>query len=230
MRILTISLAVTATMIITSCSHTALLSTWHDVDEPAHTFDKLAIIALAESRVNRGSMENAMVKVFSEYGINAVSTMNIFPNPTEFEGQNVDREAVEKEFKEKIEANGIDGIILIALLNVEEDEYYVEGSTQYVSGGYGGYPYRYPMHTNPYYGYNYYNYYSNYAVQVSTPGYYVNTTSYYVETSLFDVVPEKLLWTAQTKTTDPVSIDKERETFSNLIISQMIAEGVIEVN
>jgi len=220
-------------ILMTSCSHTYLTSTWHDVNKKPMAFDKIAVVVMAPSKSNRGVIENAMVNQFKANGMKAISTMGIFPragDPKAMEEN--DKDALETIVREKVEANNIDALMIIALLDKEKEEHYVEGTSYGMTmpyyGGYGS-PYNYPMNSFPYHNYSYYGYYSHAYSTINTPGYYYNTTSYYVETSLFDVENGELLWTGQTKTTDPVSINREADTFAQVVIEGIMRDRALEV-
>lgn len=219
-------IAVVAMM--SSCSHTRITSTWHDVNEPPQKLENIGVVVMASSKANRGIIENAIAAEFAKHGIKATSTMSIFPRAGE-QNENIDKEAIEKVVREKVAERNLGGLLIVALLDVKEDQYYVEGTPNYVSPYYGGYgnPYSYPLTSYPYYNYSYYGYYSSVYSTVYSPGYYVNTTSYFIESSLFDTKSEKLLWTGQTETTDPSSVKKESTFFAEVIVSQMLADRAI---
>jgi hypothetical protein len=230
-RIISLLSIVALVAFMSSCSHTRITSTWHDVNEAPQKMDRIGVVVMASSKANRGVIENAFVAEYAKHGITGISTMSIFPRAGE-QSENVDREAIEKIVREKVAENNMDGLLIVSLMDVKEDQYYVEGSARYATPYYGGYgyPYHYPISSYPYAGYSYYGYYSHAYSTVYTPGYYVNTTSYFVESSLFDTRSEKLLWTGQTETTDPSSVKKESGFFAEVIVNQMLADRAIEPN
>ena len=229
-RIVTLLFAVGLAMAMSSCSHTALTATWHDLNEPPAKMEKIGIVVMVPSKANRGTIETALANQFKMNGINAISTMGIFPNAGQLPEGEIDRDEIEARVKDKVEKNKLDGILIVSLRDTKEESYYIEGSPTYVGtpyyGGFGR-PYAYPITGYPYYDYSYYNYYSYHYSTIYSPGYYVNTTTYYVESSLFGIESGKMLWSAQSETTDPVSITRESETFAELIVNQVLSDRAI---
>ena len=98
---------------------------------------------------------------------------------------------------------------------VQAPTVYVPTAPAYVSPGYASY------------GYPYYGYYSYAYSTVYSTGYYTTATSYFIESNLYDVASQKLMWTAQTNTDDPTSIETESANFARIIADDLMVKKVI---
>jgi hypothetical protein len=58
------------------------------------------------------------------------------------------------------------------------------------------------------------------------PGYYVTDKIYFMEGNLFDVSSETLIWSVQTKTLNPPSIEK----FSKGLVETMLRKALTDLN
>jgi hypothetical protein len=81
--------------------------------------------------------------------------------------------------------------------------------------GYGGYYGRFT------------GYYSYYNPVMYDPGYYATDKNYYLEINLYDAKTEELVWSAQSETTNPSSIETFSYSFSQLVVNQLIKDGLI---
>lgn len=200
---------------------TRLTVSYVQEDHEPRKYEKLAIVALANSDPNRLVLEEALVKEFTKKGINAVSTFNIFPlagRPDVLASMDVDEEAIETHIRETIKRNQIDALMIISLLNTLQTERYVSTSTN--SGGY-----YFPHY--PAYGYHYYDYYSYIYGTTRTSGYYTVQTTYFVETNLYDIESGQLIWTGQTKTDNINSIESEAYSFARIIVRDIHYKNVL---
>jgi hypothetical protein len=111
-----------------------------------------------------------------------------------------------------LKSNNIDGVMIISLLDAQKETTYVPGSVTYAPGYYG----------RPYYGY----YGARYGA-IYDPGYYSTTTSYFIECNAYRLSDEKLVYSCQTKSVDPSSLDKFAYDFSRLIVQDLTKKGVI---
>ena len=120
-----------------------------------------------------------------------------------------------EEGKKLLEKNGIDGVLIISVLDVKEEEYYVPGTAYYQ-----------PMTLHPYYG-AYYGYWTTVYDRVYTPGYYESSTEIFLESNLYDIATEELLWSAQSKTVNAESIPELVRAYADLLVKDLLAKNVI---
>ena len=109
----------------------------------------------------------------------------------------------------KVKNLGCNLIFTINLIDKVSETRYVPGT----AGFYGPFPG---------YGLGFRGYYSYWYPFMTDPGYYVTDKTYFMEGNLFDADTETLLWSVQTKTTNPSSI----ETFSTGLIDSMLRKAL----
>lgn len=189
-------------LVLAGCSSTSLTASWIDPDAKTVEGKSIAIFCLTPRLDVRDKIETQMSDEFKAKGVNAMRSMD-FITPGKME-----KEVIELILKQ----NKIDGVIIVSLLDAQKETSYVPGSTAYVPAYYG----------RPFYGY----YGAMYGV-VYDPGYYQTTTSYFVECNAYRLSDEKLVYSAQTKSVDPSSIDKFAYDFSRLIVNDLIKKGVM---
>ena len=215
-----------ALILSTSCSRSATkinasIKATHD---EAMTFNNLSVLAMLPNMSNRAGVEIAMDDKLRELGIKSMTTFDVFPfagNKEVIDKMELKGPALRKIIREKVAQHEIDALMTITLMDTKQEERYVEGSSFTVAG-----PAIYSSY--PEYGYHYYDYYSYAYATVYDEGYYTTSTTYFLEINLYDIATEKLIWTGQTETKNPTSVDKEAKNFAELIVNELIINKVIK--
>jgi hypothetical protein len=159
------ALAITA---VASCAApTQLVSSWTDPAAAEHTYQKVVVVGATPQTTIRRLYEDTFASELQSRGMTAV------PSYTFAEGK-LTNEVVAA----KLEELGADGIIVTRLVDKEQTQNYVPGTTY---GGWYGY-----------YGAGY---------GYSSPGYSYTSKVYRIETNLYDVQNNKLAWSGITETT-----------------------------
>ncbi len=177
-------------------------------------FKKVAVLGVSGDIVKRSAVENAVVQELKKFGINAVSGSNILPDSfidSNSDGK-VDSEnkaAIQAKFKEQ----GVDGVFVISLMDVKESEHYVPGSTYYTPA----------TVYSPFYNY----YWKTYNV-VHTPGYVTKSTNYFLSSNFYDLINEQLLWSAQSETFNPQSLNDLAKSYSTTVADDFLSSGIIK--
>jgi len=199
------------TIIIISCStQTQITGIWLDENYQAEDFNKLAVVAITSNIQNRDIFENAIVHKLKEIGYNAVpGAVIITPQMIKLKDKEVLKKALLKE--------SIDGVLAISLLDIKEDTYYVPGS--------GGYyqPYEYGSYYGSFYDYYDYNY-----GRVYSPGYYETSKQIYLESNFYNLNTGKLVQTIQSETIDPADVRDLAQSYSNILIQQLVTGRVLK--
>jgi len=196
--------------IFTSCSTTtSITASWVSPEKSSTTdYKKIAVIVLSNKQSSQLVVEQAFVDRLKYLGYDAIPTSSfIIPEVVKKENAKV----IDEMMKER----GVDGVIILSLLKVEDGVRYVPGTTTYAPGPYYG----------GYYGYYYYNY-----NHINSPGYYEETKSVFLESNFYNLTDGKLLSSIQTETTDPIGVDDLAVSFSTTILKKLIADKVIENN
>mgnify|MGYP001820389158 CR=1 FL=1 len=177
-------------------------------------FKRLLVIAIAGDPESRKKFEDSLASAIAGQGGTAAPSYTMLP-----EGEQVS----EEQLYEVIQREGVDGVVLTRLLAVEKDSNYTppkkysKPRTRYYPAGPGwGYGYG-----------GYYGFYGTTYAQVHEPGYFDTSTTLKLETSLYSVATNDLVWTGQSKTIDPESIDAARASITEAVASKLKSERLI---
>lgn len=200
-----------ALVFASSCSSTKMSASWTDPNYKAKHFDKILVWGLSDNVAARATVEDEMAYFLNLKNISSVSGSDIAPP---------DRKALPHDIEESqaiLERNGFDGILTMGLIDKKEKTRYVEGTGYYTPMAYG------------YYG-SFYSYYPYMYGNVYQPGHYATSEHIYIETNLWDVTTGKLVWSAQTETIDPSSIDSFANSYARDIVGELIKRGIVIPN
>lgn len=194
------------TILLNACSSTKLVSSWTAPDVFIKKENKVLVIALMgiKDRKLRENVENAMVSQLKASGINAGSALAEY-GPKVFEGLE------ETAALNKIRNSGYDGTFTIALLDKSKEKNYVPGSI-------GIMPYTY----------RFWGYYNTMWGRVYQPGYYSVTNRFMLEGNYYDLKADKLVYSAQTKSSDPASPQALAGDFTKTLFDDMMKKGIIK--
>lgn len=201
-------LAVLIITLFTACApSTQLVKTWSDPSlnaETVKTYNKVLVIAQLKDDSSRRIAEDKIV-ASSPKG-NFIQSYNYIKSS----------EQEEKLVVSNLLKDGIEGIILMRLTNVEKSTSYVPGTTYYGGWGYGaGY----------YGGYGGWGYGGAY---YSDPGHYQEDKTYYVETNFYDVQTNKLLWSGTTSTLNPTQLNESMDSIITVIKTELNNKGLLK--
>ncbi len=209
MKYFKLFLLLTLPVLWQSCTSTQIVASWHDENTQPRQFKKILVIGMSQDVAARATVEDEVVYFLNLKGIPAVSASSLLAPERKI------LKASPEVQKQKLNEEGIDGVLAISLLRTEDKTRYVQGNTYDPVGYYGGY-----------YG-SFYTYYPQVYGTVYQPGYYVNTKDVYLETNLYDVATGKLLWSAQSETMDPQSIDELANSFARGLVSHLLKRKII---
>jgi len=198
-----------------ACSGTKIVSSWSQEGD-SKSYDKVGVLVMSSSKVARSVMERAMVKDFKAKGINASTTLAVFPAANaQGLGANMSEEETKAFVKSKLDENGIDALVVVALKRREKKEGYGRRANS---------PDRYLGYYNSYYGYMSYS-----ITQISQPGYYASSTKFFVESNLYDIETAELIYSAQTTTKDPkTNAKKEVEHLVDMVVNDIVKKKAIK--
>jgi hypothetical protein len=175
-------------------------------------YTKIFISVLTADRGARNVVESDLSTVAKGRGIEAVKSIDIYPNISSKKDM-----PSEEAILAKIKELNCDGIFVLSLLDVKAEQRYVPGTTTYAAG-YAPYP------SYGYYG-GYYGYYSyNYNV-ISEPGYYTTDKTYFIEANLYDAATGKIVFSMQSTALNPGSISDFSKEYTWLLGDKLKAEA-----
>lgn len=197
-------------IMLSACANTKFTKQWVDEDFNEEPYDDILVLVVADKMGNRQDTENYIVEKLAESGVNAMQSYDILPK-TEI----IDREAVEK----AIDGLQLDAAIVMFATGVTEEEYFIPTRRVGVYSGYG--------YGHAHYG-SFYNYYPHAVNYVYLPGY--DNTHYVIalETSLFDLNTAKMVWSGQSSTFAPDSVDDVIHNITVLTINELKKKKIIK--
>ena len=171
---------IVAAILLTGCAanRTTIQSSWTDAAYSGPPLDRLAVVALFDTRADSLAFERSATDYFAMHGVATVPAHELLtPTAT----QTLD----ETEIRERLAATDVDGILIFRLLAVDERrEYQLSGP--------------YPP-TAPSSGLND-GLYSSTPGATGSQGYWIEQDFVVAETALFDNRSDRLLWTAKSVT------------------------------
>ena len=206
----TIGWAVWVLLLITAgCKSSKITSSWKAEDAEIEKYNKILVLGLTREsdRSIQENMENHLVGDLKEFGYNAVSSLQEY-------GPKVFDKMEEEAAIEKLKDSGVDAVITIVLLDKKKERRYVPGTLYYSPYGY------------------YYNRFWGYRVVLSRriyeTGYYVTDTKYFWESNLYDMKTQKLIYSVQTRSFEPASLENMAHDYGTLIVKNMVREKVLQ--
>jgi len=203
-------LALVLASAMSSCANTKFTKQWVAEDFNEKPYDDILVLVVADKMGNRQDAENYIVEKLGEAGIDAMPSFDILPKT-----ETIDRDAVGK----AIDGLQLDAVIVMYATGITEEEYYIPARR---FGVYSGYGYGH-THYN-----SFYNYYPHALTYVYLPGY--DNTHYVVtlETSLFDLNSGNMIWSGQSNTFAPESVDDVIHNITVLTIKELKLKGIIK--
>jgi len=185
-------------VLIMACAGTKLTQTWVDEAHRGKPVSDILVIAITYKEEVRHSYEDKFVAQLKALGIDAVSSADVIPIPADLKLEKDQILNVVKKFEN-------DAVIITHMGGVEEKETY-SPATQSNTGFYG--------------------YYDG-LILSKDPGFYKTRTLVRLVTNLYDVETEKLIWSGQSETKDPRSIDQTIDDVINVVIKDMQKKGLL---
>lgn len=183
-----------SSLVLLSCSNTKFTSVWMEKDIKVEPIDSMLVIGIGKNQIARRMFEDSFVAELEKGGIKAIAIYRHIADDAK-----ITRESVAKIARDK----DIDAVIITHLVAVDEETVYNPPVTH--------------VSPNAYYG-RYYNYYPTVNSYVQSPGYYSTNTLVRLETSLYDTKTATLLWSAQSSTFNPDTVEDVINPVIKLVI------------
>jgi hypothetical protein len=199
---------------LAACStSTEITGSWKsdEANTAAEKISSILVTALSAKTNARETVENDLATALEKNGYKTVKSIDIMP-PTFTDGKAPDKEAL----LAKIKGTGVNAILTVALIDEETENRYVPGNAGYV-----------PVPRFGYYG-SFWRYYNTWYPTLFSPGYYAEDKVYFIETNLYDATTEELIWSAQSETYNPASLDKFSEDFAAVVMAKLENDGVLK--
>jgi hypothetical protein len=206
-----LSVGVIAVCCLACGSTTEVTGSWKNPEvtlKPVHT---VLVTALTGRNNARQTVETDLANALQKDGIKSIRSLDILP-PSFTSSKEPDKEALLK----KIKGSNVDVILTVALIDQTTESRYVPGSYGYA-----------PMTRFGYYG-RFWGYYTNWYPTLYSPGYYTEDKTYFLETNLYDAHTEELIWSAQSESYNPSSLDRFSKEFAATVLNEMKKDGLIQ--
>lgn len=191
------------------CSSSKITTSWKADNTEPEKFSKILVLGLIRDvdRTLQEQMENHMVGDLKALGYNAVSSLTEF-GPKVFD--KMDEEAAIEQLKN----SGVDAVVTIVMLDKQKEHKYIPGYTFYTP---------YSFYYNRFWGYR-----TTLYRRIYEPGYYVTETKYFWESNLYKMSTQKLVYSAQTESFDPVNAESMGHEYGKMIVEDMIKKSVLK--
>lgn len=195
-------------LIIACGTSSVITSSWRAPEKVTASFRKVIVLGLIKEsdRSLREEMEQYLAASLREKGQDAICACDIY-SPKEFDRM------TEEQAVERLRNSGVDGVLTVVLLDKTKERYYVPGHVQYTP---------YMVYYNRFWGYSRALY-----GRIYSPGYYTTDTKYFWETNLYDLMSDKLLYSAQSQSFDPASSSAMGKQHARLILDDISAKNII---
>ena len=193
-------------LLLSACSSTKLVQSWHEPSFTGPKIQKVLIMGLFHDPLDRRFFEDEFADKFSTAGVQVVPSYTLIPNPEDFDE--------ESEVAAVVQQSGVDAVLIAELISVDKEEKYVPPRVDWVSGPtlYGG----------GFYG----HYYRSYQT-VYRPGYTKEDTIARVETSLYTTADNKLIWAGKTESMNPDSRRSAIREIARTLTRDMRQRGIL---
>lgn len=196
---------------LSACSpSTRMTASWTN-PEAKTNYNNILIAAMTENVNTKQMIEDALAEELSAKGINVSKSIDLFP-PNFTEDMMNDKDALLQAIRE----NGHDAILSVVLIDEETETRYVPGNAAYA-----------PMSRFNYYG-NFWGYYSNWYPQIYNSGYYAEDKVYFLESNLYNANTENLVWSGQSESVNPASLQSFSGNFAEITVNEMINENLLQ--
>ncbi|TVP49716.1 MAG: hypothetical protein EA341_08895 [Mongoliibacter sp.] len=194
-------------------SSTQITASWKNEDESRQPYSSILLAAFSEDLSLRQSLEGEFMTRLQNRDVTAIRSVDVF-SPDFFSGNEPNKEQLEEILNEV----NAEAIMTITLINIEEEE-------RFVQGGRAG-PMFAPMGRFGYYG-NFFGYWDHWNAAGWNQGYYTTERKYFMETNLYDAESMKLIWSAQSRTVNPSDIQTFAKEYVDALKAEMRDEKII---
>ena len=186
--------------LLLACAHTSLEDSWKQPDHD-RSYSKPLVIGISDSQQNRQIFEKQFVEKLNEYQAEAVPSYTLISSK-----QKINRETV----LEAVRGTDIDAVLVTYLVSAEYEMKYHES----------------PVNTS--YSVSSESDMMMSSTIISKRGRSRSEEIISLKTDLFDVSREQLVWSAQTETVGPESIDHTIIEVTDLLVEQLVDDGLIK--
>lgn len=189
--------------VLSACASTSLDNTWKDPQYSGGPVSKVLVVGVSTQESVRRTFEDTFAQALTQQGVQAVASYTLIPE---------DGKIAEDALKKAAEQSGANGVLITRMVGRQTD----------VSVSPSPMP---PPGFGMRRGYN--GYYSGAWIGHYEPT-TVQTTDYVIaETTLFRTDAPEPIWSASSRTLEPLDVRKAIEGFATVMIAALRKEGLI---
>lgn len=206
--------------LLAGCATRTIMETNWELPGYAKTpYEEIAVIGVLRNDASDQRFEHALASELEKADVDAVPGYTIMKTRDD-----VDQEEMEK----IIDSSNVDAVLISRLIAVNRDFHYVPPTAYDVPPGpyadwwtdtYWGYYTPYPYH--------YWGYWHPAAQVVVEPGYWDVDKNYRVETALYSARDQRLVWTATSRTFDPMSEEDLASSLGSELVERLEKAGIV---
>lgn len=196
-------------IVLNGCRSSYITGSWKTEQPVPALYNKVLVLGLMgdEDSSLRGKMEDHMVGDLVGLGIQAISATRAFGTRA-FEGLN------EGEAIDKLRETGVEAVMTIVLLNKNKEKRIFEGNPRF-----------WPAE---YYNTRFWQYYDERRRSIYERDYYTINTRYLWESNFYNLKDQALLYTVQTQSFDPSTVESLAHEYGKLIIKNMTKKKIVQ--
>jgi hypothetical protein len=196
-------------LFLTGCATSRIVHSWKSPNLPQKKYSKILVVGLMRDTDQdlREKMENHLIDDLKDKGYNAISSFKEY-GPKSFEGLTEDM------VLKRMYESGVDGIITIVMLDKKKEFYHN--------------PHRMPESPDIVFQRRFWGYYSLISDRIYEPGYYAEFTKYYWESNFYEMEYRELLYSIQTESFDPRSVESLAHEYGKIIVDDMANQGILK--
>jgi hypothetical protein len=179
---------------------TQIVDSWRDPDVVVDTSNvhKFVVAALLKNQTMRRQVEDEMAAQFPGKAVQSYTELGVEDLK--------DDDAV---YNQKLKNDGYDGIVIMRLVDVEKSTRYVPGANPAYYGSW-----------RRYWRYSWTGFYD--------PGYYTTDKAFNVEVTVYSLIRDKLIWSANTSTVNPSGRGELFSDVARAVVKRMKKEGFLK--
>ncbi|MFD2201322.1 hypothetical protein [Shivajiella indica] len=203
-------------VLVSACSPaTKITRSWTSPEKSTYGYNNLYVAVVIGDISKRQIMEDDIQSKLTRLGISS-TTSNSTIQPNFWMSTDLDK----NNMMNVVYQSQKDAIMTVSLIDVQNEQRYIPGAV--MMGG--------PMMMGPGgwgMGANFGGFWGMNHGMMMTPGHIVNDRKYFIEINIYDTKSELLVWSAQSKTLNPASMEKFSSEFAQVVLERMLEEGVI---
>lgn len=199
-----------AALFIGGCATTTteLVSVALDKESAGH-FNNIMVMAISDNQQVRETVEQSLSGEIAGTGTQTMNASDYLSGNL----ASMSKDELRDMAKQAVEENGADAVLVATLIDNDVRDQYTPPQVNQVA---------IPV-VEPRFG----SYVGMQYDTVMMPGYFTSQQEVYVQTMLFDVATGKAVWKAQSKTINPLSLERGVENFSSVMVPRLKSDGML---